>query len=85
MVLKIAERIYEKIEKEEKLCVVINCGKSHIMDKVVPDTVDVEDGIYIEGENLILDINSDEEIKISFDEAEDEFVIKQGDVTYYIS
>lgn len=84
MVSKIAERIYEKIESGKKLCVLIRFGNSHIMNAVVPDTVDVEDGIYIEGEDLILNISNDAETKITFDEVEDEFIVEQGDVTYYL-
>lgn len=85
MVSRIAERIYEKIENGTKLCVSIRFGNSHIMNAVVPDVVDVEDGIYIEGEDLILNISNDAETKITFDEVEDEFIVEQGDVTYYLT
>jgi hypothetical protein len=85
MVSRIMERIYEKIENGERLYVCIKSGDSYIMDAIVPDSIDVEDGIYIEGENLILNISSDTETKIFFDETEEEFVIVQGDITYYLS
>ena len=84
MVTKIAEKVYNKIENEEVLCVAIDCGGSRIMDSVIPETVDVEEGIYIEGENLILNITNEEEVKIKFDEVADEFIIEQGNVTFYL-
>lgn len=85
MVSRIVERIYEKIESEKKLCVSIRFGNSHIMNAAIPDIVDVRDGIYIEGGDLILNISNDVKTKITFDEVEDEFIIEQGDVTYYLA
>lgn len=85
MVTKIAEKVYNKIENEEKLSVVIDCGASRTMNAAIPDMIDIEDGgIYIEGEDLIVNITNQEEIKIDFDEVADEFIIEQGSVTFYL-
>lgn len=86
MVSKIVEKVFEKIEKEEKLYVSVNYGAGHVLDAVVPDKISTEDeGIYIEGENLILNITNEEDFKVSFDDIEEEFIIEQGNVTYYLS
>lgn len=85
MVLKLVEKVNEKIDNGQYLHVACDCGAGRIMDAVVPDSIDTEDGIYIEGENLILNITNDEEINIDFDEIEEEFIIHQGNVTYFLS
>lgn len=86
MVSKIVEKVFEKIEKEELLYISMNCGASHIIDAVIPDKISTEDnGIYIEGEKLILNITNEEDFKISFDDTEEEFIIEQGNVTYYLA
>ena len=85
MVSKIVEKVLEKIEKEEKLCVTVDCGSSRMIDAVVPDNISTEDdGLYIEGENLILNITNEEDFKVSFDDTEKEFIIEQGNVTYHL-
>lgn len=85
MVLKLVEKVNEKIDNGQYLHVACDCGVSRIMDTVVPDSINTEDGIYIEGENLILNITNDKEINIDFDEIEEEFIIHQGSVTYFLS
>lgn len=85
-IAEIAEKVFEKIKKEEVLYVSFNCGSSHMIDAVIPDKISTENNrIYIEGENLILNITNEEEFKVIFDDIEDEFIIKQGNVTYYLS
>lgn len=84
MVSKMIEKVYKKIENEEKLCVSVNYGAGHILDAVIPDNISIDEGIYIEGENLILNITNEEEFKVSFNDHEEEFVIEQGNVTYYL-
>ena len=85
MVSKIVEKVFEKIEKEEKLYVSVDCGASRVIDAIVPDNISTEDdGIYIEGENLILNITNEEDYKVNFNDVEKEFVIEQGNVTYYL-
>ena len=86
MVLKIVEMVFEKIENGEMLYVSVNCGASHLTDAVIPDNINTEDdGIYIEGENLILNITGEKEFIITFDNVEEEFIITQGEVTYCLS
>lgn len=86
MVSKIVKKVSEKIEKEEMLYVSVDCGSSHVVDAVIPDKISTEDDrIYIEGENLILDITNEEDYKVSFDDEEEEFIIEQGNITYYLS
>ena len=85
MVSKIVKKVFEKIEKEEKLYVSVDCGASRLIDAVVPDNIITEDdGIYIEGENLILNITNEEDFKVSYDDAEKEFIIEQGNATYHL-
>lgn len=85
MVSKIIEKVLEKIEKEEKLCVTVDCGASRVIDAVVPDNIITEnDEIYIEGENLILNITNEEDFKVSYDDVEKELIIEQGNVTYHL-
>ena len=85
MVSKLVEKVNEKIDNGQYLHVACDCVAGHFMDAVTPDLIDVEDGIYIEGENLILNITNDEEISIDFDEIEEEFIIHHGNVTYFLS
>ena len=44
-----------------------------------------DDGICIEGEKLVLNITNEEDYKVSFNDDEEEFIIEQGNVTYYLS
>jgi len=84
MVLKLVEKVNEKIEEGKLLCVASECNASRMIDSVVPEMINVEnDEIYIEGDNLILHITNEEEYDIVFDEYEDEFVIQQGNIIYY--
>ena len=86
MVSKIAKKVYEKIERGEMLHVSMNYGKSHILDAVIPDAINMKDDcIYIEGEKLILNIDKEEEFEIFYNDMEEEFVIKQGKATYYLA
>ena len=86
MVSKMIEKVNKKIENEEMLYVAADCGVGRLMDAVVPERISTENGnIYIEGENLILNITNEKEYNIGFDEIEEEFVIKQGNVTYFLS
>ena len=68
MVLKFEERVNEKIESGELLFVSTYCGASHTMNSVVPDKIDTQDGIYIEGERLIINITSEENFTVDYDE-----------------
>ena len=86
MVSKIVKKVFEKIEKEEMLYVSVDCGSSHMIDAVIPDKISTEDdGICIEGEKLVLNITNEEDYKVSFNDDEEEFIIEQGNVTYYLS
>lgn len=58
---------------------------SHELNRVLPERINTDHGIYIEGENYILDISDKEKYDISFDETEEEFIIHQGKITFTIS
>ena len=85
MVTKLVERVSEKIESGELLSVSINCGASHTMNAIVPDKIDTQDGIYIEGERQIVNITNEENFTVDYDEIEDEFIINQGNTTFYLA
>lgn len=87
MTLKLVETVSKKIEDAKLLVVGTDIYGSHETVAVVPDKITADDhGIHIEGEKLILDITDDKkDYNVTYDEFEEEFVIKQGDVTYYIS
>jgi len=84
MVSKFTEMVNEKIEEESLLTIGINCGSSHIMEAIVPYTINTDSGIYIEGENFSLNITDDEEYVISYDEIEEDFIITQGNNVFYL-
>jgi hypothetical protein len=56
------------------------------MRAIIPDKITTDcHGIHIEGEKLILDITNEQKYDVSYDEDEEEFIIKQGDITFYLS
>ena len=85
MVLKLVEMVMGKIEEENLLVISIECGTCHIMNAFIPDTINTENGIYIEGEYFILDISNKNEYQIEYNEMEDEFIIRQGNTIFYLS
>ena len=86
MLAKLVEVVNAKIEEEKLLVIGVDWGGSHETNAVIPDRIDTdENGIHIEGENLMLDITNKKAYDVSFNEDEDEFVITQGQVTFYLS
>ena len=86
MVTKLVERVNEKIAEEELLIIGVNHVGLHEMNAVIPDKIKTdEQGIHIQGENLILDITNEEKYEVFFNETEDEFIIKHGAATYHLS
>ena len=86
MLAKLVEVVNTKIEEEKLLVIGVDWGGSHETNAVIPDRIDTdENGIHIEGENLMLDIASENAYNVSFNENEEEFVITQGQVTFYLS
>jgi len=86
MVSKLVKRVNDKIENEKLLYITMDCDGSTINNAVVPDMISVEDEeIYVEGGNLMLHITNEKKFQVDYDDSEEEFVIKQGDTTYYIS
>lgn len=86
MVSKIVEKVYEKIENGEKLYISINYGTDHLIGSIDPDTINTKgDVIYIEGDGFSFTITNKEGIDISYDDIEEEFIIKHENITYYLS
>ena len=73
--------VFEKIENGEMLFVSVKHGASHIIDAIIPDRISTEDGgIYIEGENLILNITGEKEFIITFDYYKNKTVTYEYDI-----
>lgn len=87
VILELEEVVNKKIEDGKYLVIGIEFLGSSKTNAVIPDKIIVnEHEIHIEGEKLILDITDDEEkFYVEYDEFEEEFVIRQGNVTIYIS
>lgn len=86
MVSKLIERINEKIEEEKLLVIGIRHDEVRELNTVIPEKIHTdEEGIHIEGENLILDISCGESHKVIYDEVEDQFIIQGESVTIYLS
>lgn len=79
------KKVTEKNENEQMLIIEIELAGSHELNRILPEKIDTDHGIYIEGENYILDISDKEKYEISYDEIEEEFVIHQGNTTFAIS
>lgn len=86
MVIDFVNMIERKIEGGEKLCVSSECGSSHIITSMYPETIDTShNDIYIEGNDLIFHMTSDQQYFVTYDEEENMFIVKQGEATYYFS
>jgi hypothetical protein len=85
MDLKLFEMVNERIENNEHIEISMDNGTNRIMSIIMPYMIEVENGIYIEGENYILTISDEKDYKISYNQQAEEFIIKQENTTFYLS
>lgn len=87
MTLELMQTVNKKIEDGKLLVVGKDLFGTHETVAVIPNKITADEHrIHIEGEKLILDITDDKEkYEVGYDELEEEFVIKQGNNTFYIS
>jgi len=85
MIEELVKKVTEKIVNEKMLIIGIDLAGSHELNRILPEKINTEHGIYIEGENYILDISDKEKYDISYDEIAEEFSIHQGNITFSIS
>lgn len=83
MLKNFVEMVNGKIEEDNLLTIGIKCGNVHLIDAVVPYTINTDNGIHIKGDWMNLDIPADYEI--TYDEFDDEFVIECGGMTIFFS
>lgn len=77
------EMVNKKIEEENLLTICMKHGVIQIINSIIPDNINTDNGIHIKGEWLSLDISAD--CEITYDEFDDEFAIKCSDGTLYFS
>lgn len=87
MTLRLKQVVNKKIEDEKMLVIGADFLGTYETVAVIPGKITADEHeIHIEGEKLILDITDNKQkFDIIYDEDEDEFIIKQGEVTFYIS
>lgn len=85
MIKELEKKITQKIENEKMLVICRETEGSHNLQRVVPNRINIEHGIYIEGDDYILDISDKVAYDVSFDELEDEFMVRQGHDIYTFS
>lgn len=83
MIRNFVEMVEEKIEKENLLTIGIECGDFNSMDSIIPDSINADSNIQIKGEWMDMIIPAD--CEISYDEFEEEHVIKYNNITLYFS
>ena len=69
------------IENESELLVSGETQSTYYVNTVVPDKIRTTDGVYIEAEDMIIDIKGDYEVK--YDEYEEMYIIVCNDNTKY--
>lgn len=83
---KLAEMVNQKLEEGKLLTVGIQSHGVSFVDSVVPESlIDDDECLYVEGDNLILNISKEEVSDVMFDELEEEYVVKCGDLVYLLS
>ena len=83
MMKEFIEMVNEKIKNGDLLTIGIEFGKFNSLNSIFPESICADSNIHIKGEweNMILPKNCD----IRYDEYEDEYIIKYGDMTLYFS
>ena len=83
MVTKFVEMVNCKIESDEFMSVCIKYGDFSIMDSIIPYFINDNNNIHIKGEwvDMIIPVTCE----ISYNECEEEYVVKYGDLTIYFS
>ena len=85
MTAKLETMITNKMETEALLVVGIEYKCSNMMGNTLVYNYNFENGIYIEGDNITINISADQEYSIEYNELEGEFVIKQNGTVFYLS
>ena len=71
MIEELVKKVTEKIVNEKMLIIGIDLAGSHELNRILPEKINTEHGIYIEGENYILDISDKEKYDTSTEVPED--------------
>ena len=83
---KLAEMVNQKLEEGKLLTVGIQSNGVSFVDSVVPESlIDDDECLYIEGDNLILNISKEEVSEVVFNEIEEEYIVKCSDSVYLLS
>ena len=83
MITNFVEMVNVKIEEEDSLIICKKYGEFSDMNSIVPDSINVDDNIRIQGEWMDMVIPAD--CKIRYDEFEDEYIIEYSAMTLYFS
>ena len=83
---KLAEMVNQKLEEGKLLTVGIQSNGVSFVDTVIPESlIDDDECLYVEGDNLILNISKEEVAEVLFDELEEEYIIKCDNMIYSLS
>ena len=81
---QLMETIDAAIVEGREISVCTEHGKNRIMSSFIPTEYDMEDGIYIAGENYLLNLDK-EGCVMNYDPEEEEFLVKCDNVKYYLA
>lgn len=83
MMKNFIEMVEEKIEEGSLLTIGITYSGFNSLDSIVPDSINADSGIHIKGEWLNMNIPAN--CEISYDDFDEEYIIKYEKVTLYFS
>ena len=81
MIKKFVEMINIKIEEEESLTIGMEYGSVTMFNSIIPDSINIDHGIYLKGEWL--ELHFPEDCEIEYDDFEEEYIIKYNDMFFY--
>jgi len=83
---KLTEMVNHKLEEGKLLMVGVQANGTSFVDSVIPELlINNDECLYIEGDNLMLNIPKNKISEVVFDEMEEEYIIKCENMIYSLS
>ena len=80
---QLGDMVESAIVEQRELVICTEHGNNHTMNSFIPSELELDDSIYITGDNYSLNLEIEESV-ISYDSQEEEFTVTCDNVNYHI-
>lgn len=80
---QLGDMVESAIVEQKEIIICTEHGNNHTMNSFIPSELELDDSIYITGDNYSLNLEIEGSV-ISYDSLEEEFKISYDNVNYYI-